>query len=57
MLRPKFRNTKRFFAQHADRLTVFQLPGYSLDYNPVEKLWKKLKEQETHRITFRLSKH
>ncbi|MBA3439377.1 MAG: IS630 family transposase [Pyrinomonadaceae bacterium] len=40
--------TKRFFAQHADRLTVFQLPGYSPDYNPVEKLWKKLKQQETH---------
>ena len=23
-----------FFAQHADRLTVFQLPSYSPDYNP-----------------------
>ncbi|MEW6127266.1 MAG: IS630 family transposase [Acidobacteriota bacterium] len=40
--------TKRFFAEHAQRLTVFQLPGYSPDYNPIEKLWKKLKEQETH---------
>ena len=37
-----------FFAQHAARLTVFQLPGYSPDYNPIEKLWKKIKQQETH---------
>jgi transposase len=40
--------TKRFFAQHAQRLTVFQLPSYSPDYNPIEKLWKKLKQEETH---------
>jgi transposase len=40
--------SKRFFAEHAERLTVFQLPGYSPDYNPIEKLWKKLKQQETH---------
>jgi transposase len=37
-----------FFAAHADRLTVFQLPSYSPDYNPIEKLWKKVKQQETH---------
>jgi hypothetical protein len=35
-------------AQHAARLTVFQLPSYSPDYNPIEKLWKKIKQQETH---------
>jgi len=40
--------TKRFFGQHTDRLQVYQLPSYSPDYNPIEKLWKKLKEQETH---------
>ena len=40
--------TKRFFAQHAARLTVYQLPSYSPDYNPIEKLWKQVKEQETH---------
>ena len=40
--------TKRFFAAHSERLTVTQLPSYSPDYNPIEKLWKKLKEQETH---------
>jgi len=40
--------TKAFFQAHATRLQVFQLPSYSPDYNPIEKLWKKLKEQETH---------
>jgi len=37
-----------FFARHAQRLTVFQLPSYSPDYNPIEKLWKKIKQHETH---------
>ena len=40
--------TKRFFEQQATRLEVYQLPSYSPDYNPIEKLWKKLKEAETH---------
>ena len=40
--------TKAFFAQQAPRLQVFQLPTYSPDYNPIEKLWKKIKQQETH---------
>lgn len=39
---------RQFFATHADRLTVYQLPAYSPDYNPIEKLWKKLKEHHTH---------
>jgi transposase len=37
-----------FFAQHHERLTVFQLPSYSPDYNPIEKLWKQVKQQDTH---------
>lgn len=37
-----------FFAAHADRLTIAQLPSYSPDYNPIEKLWKRIKEKETH---------
>lgn len=41
-------DTKRFCAQHTERLTVYQLPSYSPDYNPIEKLWKKIKQQETH---------
>jgi transposase len=40
--------TRAFFAQQTTRLQVFQLPTYSPDYNPIEKLWKKIKQQETH---------
>ena len=40
--------TKAFFAQQSTRLQVFQLPTYSPDYNPIEKLWKKIKQQDTH---------
>jgi len=40
--------TKGFFLQHTTRLEVFQLPTYSPDYNPIEKLWKKIKQAETH---------
>ena len=36
------------FAHHAARLQVFQLPSYSPDYNPIEKLWKKIKKEGTH---------
>ena len=39
---------QQFFAEHADRLTVYQLPSYSPDYNPIEKLWKKVKQTHTH---------
>lgn len=42
------KSTREFFAQHAHRLTVFDLPSYSPDYNPIEKLWKKIKQKETH---------
>jgi transposase len=40
--------TTAFFTQHAARLQVFQLPTYSPDYNPIEKLWKKIKQHDTH---------
>ena len=36
------------FAHHTARLQVFQLPGYSPDYNPIEKLWKNIKKEGTH---------
>ncbi len=39
---------QEFFTQHQDRLTVFNLPSYSPDYNPIEKLWKKVKQKGTH---------
>jgi transposase len=37
-----------FFALHVDRLTKFQLPAYSPDFNPIESLWKKVKKHATH---------
>lgn len=37
-----------FFEQHSDRLTVYQLPAYSPDFNPIEYLWRKIKKQGTH---------
>jgi hypothetical protein len=39
---------KAFFEKHKDRLTVHRLPAYSPDFNPIEKLWKKVKEKGTH---------
>ena len=39
---------QEFFKKYAHRLTVYQLPSYSPDYNPIEKLWKKVKEKGTH---------
>ncbi len=40
--------TKEFFAAHADRLTRFQLPSYSPDFNPIEYLWRNVKKQASH---------
>jgi transposase len=40
--------TRQFFAAHTDRLTVFQLPSYSPDYNPIEFLWRNVKREATH---------
>jgi transposase len=37
-----------FFTQQMPRLEVFQSPSYSPDYNPIEKLWKKVKKDGTH---------
>ena len=39
---------KNYFDQRKERLTVFNLPSYSPDYNPIEKLWKKVKKEGTH---------
>jgi transposase len=40
--------TKAFVARQTARLEVCQLPTYSPDYTPIEKLWKKIKQPETH---------
>ena len=37
-----------FFAAHTRDLTVYQLPAYSPDFNPIEYFWKKVKKQATH---------
>lgn len=39
---------KQFFEDHADRLTVYQLPSYSPDFNPIEYLWRNVKKLATH---------
>jgi transposase len=44
--------TRLFFARHRDRLTVYQLPSYSPDYNPIEYLWKNTKKRATHNKYF-----
>jgi transposase len=41
-----------FFAQHQARLTVYDLPAYSPDYNPIEYLWRNLKKRATHNRYF-----
>ena len=40
--------TRKYFEKHAERFTVFNLPSYSPDYNPIEMLWKKVKEKYIH---------
>ena len=39
---------KEFFQEQSERLTIFQLPSYSPDFNPIEFLWKKMKKRSTH---------
>lgn len=40
--------TKQFIDKRQDRISVYNLPSYSPDYNPIEKLWKKVKKEGTH---------
>ena len=44
----KSKVVKEFFLNHAARITVYQLPSYSPDFNPIEKLWKKVKQKGIH---------
>ena len=39
---------KEFFAAHTDQITMYQLPRYSPDFNPIEYLWRNMKKQATH---------
>jgi len=43
---------REFFAARQDRITVYQLPSYSPDYNPIEYLWKNVKREATHNQYF-----
>ncbi len=37
-----------FFSCNSDRITVYQLPRYSPDFNPIEFLWRNVKKKATH---------
>jgi transposase len=37
-----------FFYDNKARVTVFQMPAYSPDYNPIEQLWRKIKKKGVH---------
>ena len=46
-------STHAFLAAHSDRITEYPLPSYSPDYNPIEYLWKKMKQRATHNKYFK----
>lgn len=39
---------RAFFKENKYRVTVYPLPTFSPDYNPIEMLWKKIKQAGTH---------
>lgn len=43
---------KAFFEDHHNRLSVYQLPTYSPDFNPIEHLWQVVREDATHNKYF-----
>jgi transposase len=45
--------TMQFLEDHGQRITVYPLPSYSPDYNPIEYLWKKTKQRATHNQYFK----
>jgi transposase len=51
------KGTRAFLTAHQARLTVYQLPSYSPDYNPIEYLWRKIKREATHGKYFAAFEH
>jgi transposase len=45
-------STQQFFEERRQRITVWQLPSYSPDYNPIEYLWRNTKKEATHNKYF-----
>ena len=39
---------RTFLEERKERITIHTLPSYSPDFNPIEGLWKKIKDQGTH---------
>nr|MBP7845795.1 IS630 family transposase [Pseudomonadota bacterium] len=47
----RYHNSKEmlaFYKAHAYKITVFNLPSYSPDFNPIEIMWKKVKSAGVH---------
>lgn len=42
------KQTRQWIEQHSERVRVYQLPSYSPDYNPIEKVWRLVKRGATH---------
>jgi transposase len=51
------RSTRAYLTTHHERITAFQLPSYSPDYNPIEYLWRKIKKEATHNKYFAAFEH
>ncbi len=45
-------STRAFLEAHQDRLSAYQLPAYSPDFNPIEYLWRNVKKEATHNKYF-----
>lgn len=43
---------REFIKKNSHRISAHRLPTYSPDFNPIEKLWKKIKEKGTHLVYF-----
>ena len=48
----KGKKIEAFFEENEHRMTVYTLPSYSPDFNPIEMLWKKIKVSGTHLTYF-----